>query len=44
MKASLFVGEDDCDLFHEQFPTKFSEEVSSPSRLLLGKSQARLSG
>lgn len=43
MKASLFVGEDDCDLFHEQFPTKFSEEVSSPSRLLLGKSQARLS-
>lgn len=43
MKASLFAGDDDCDLFHEQLPPKLLEEVSSP-RLLLGKSQARLSG
>lgn len=43
MKASLFVGDDDCDLFHEQLPSKLLEEVLSP-RLLLAKAQARLSG
>ncbi|KAK3555738.1 hypothetical protein QTP86_028978 [Hemibagrus guttatus] len=42
MKASLFVGDDYCDLFHEQLPSKLLEEVSSP-RLLLGNAQARLS-
>ncbi|XP_058271327.1 nuclear pore complex protein Nup98-Nup96 isoform X2 [Hemibagrus wyckioides] len=42
MKASLFVGDDDCDLFHEQLPSKLLEEVSSP-RLLLAKAQSRLS-
>ncbi|XP_060792388.1 nuclear pore complex protein Nup98-Nup96 isoform X2 [Neoarius graeffei] len=44
MKASLFMGDNDCDLFHEQLPPKLWEEVSSSPRLLLGKSQARISG
>ncbi|XP_060792390.1 nuclear pore complex protein Nup98-Nup96 isoform X4 [Neoarius graeffei] len=43
MKASLFMGDNDCDLFHEQLPPKLWEEVSSSPRLLLGKSQARIS-
>ncbi|KAM9451702.1 nuclear pore complex protein Nup98-Nup96-like isoform 2-T2 [Clarias gariepinus] len=42
MKASLFAGDDDCDLFSEHLPSKLLEEVASP-RLLLGKAQARLS-
>ncbi|XP_027009207.2 nuclear pore complex protein Nup98-Nup96 [Tachysurus fulvidraco] len=41
MKASLFAGDDDCDLFHEQLPPKLLE-VSSP-QLLIGQAQARLS-
>lgn len=43
MKASLFAGDDDCDLFSEHLPSKLLEEVASP-RLLLGTAQARLSG
>ncbi|XP_076836867.1 nuclear pore complex protein Nup98-Nup96 isoform X2 [Brachyhypopomus gauderio] len=41
MKASLFAGDDDCDLFHEQHPQKLLEEIMSP-QFLLGKSQGRV--